>query len=97
MPHQDKEQRLSHSRAQSLGVLRTFIGLICSQFELIKIKFPNYNCLLFLGAYKFYVMENFSKIVPPFRVAQANPVAAQKPPMKSISSSSWQYVPPKRR
>jgi hypothetical protein len=57
-------QCLSHSRAR-VCLPQSFIGLACSQFELIKIKFriENYTFLLFLGAYKLNVCcGTFSKI-----------------------------------
>jgi hypothetical protein len=68
---------VAHPRT-SLSVPRTFIGLVYSQFELIKVQLRkvNYTFCYFLGAYKCY--GPFLKIAAPLRVAQANPIAAQK-------------------
>jgi hypothetical protein len=65
---------------------RTFIGLVYSQFELIKIKLQkvNYTFLLFFWELinLMSVKDLFRKSLPPppTRVAQANPIAAQKTP-----------------
>jgi hypothetical protein len=64
-----RAQRLSHSRARVSSLSRTFIGLVCSQFELIKIKLKkvNYNffCYFWELIYLISVMDIFSKIAAP--------------------------------
>jgi hypothetical protein len=68
----------------------TFIGLVFSQLELVKIKSNkvNHNFLLLLETYKFYVCYGpFPKIAapPPDCPSQANPItAAQKTPHSQI-------------
>jgi hypothetical protein len=54
----------------SLSIPRNFIGLVYSEFELIKIKLEKSNCnlLLFLGDYKFNVCyKTFRKSLPLFK------------------------------
>jgi hypothetical protein len=74
----------------SISIPRTFIGLVCNQFELIQIRLKKVNYIfiytrIYLGYYKFSVCYGpFLKIASPppprSRVAQANPFAAQKTP-----------------
>jgi hypothetical protein len=45
----------------AIALLCTFMDLVYSQFKLKEIQFKkvNYNLLLFLGAYKFNVLQTF--------------------------------------
>jgi hypothetical protein len=64
----------------SLNFPRTFIGLVYSQFEILKIKLEkvNCNCLLFLGAYKFNVCYGPFQKKLPYRFDQATQLLLTK-------------------